>query len=96
MDSFPFGVFLGLAVSVVSAFLFLLLLRLFVNTLKVSMNVRELDILLLGVGMNLLVLRYLLVHLKHEKTAKGLISITLVIGLMFFVFLKNTNLALPF
>ena len=95
-DNMLFGAVLGLILPVPTALVFLLLLRVSVAQLHILAGVRELDLLLLGIGANLLLLRYYLVNVRLEKTAKGLISITLLIAVLFFIFLRKTDFVLPF
>jgi hypothetical protein len=95
-DRVSLGIILGLIIPVPAAFVFLILLRLVQKYLHFFNYVRDADILLLGLAINLLVMRYYIVKLRHEKTGKALLVLTVVLILLFLIFMKNMNLILPF
>lgn len=94
-DEFSLGILLGLIIPLPVAFVFILLLRLAQNYLLVFDRVRDMDMLLLGLAVNLIIMRYYLVKLKYEKTGKSLMILTVFMIIAFLIFLKNSNFALP-
>lgn len=95
-DKYSLGIILGLLIPVPFGILFAFLLRLIQNWLHVFDRVRDADMLLLGLAVNLIVMRYYLVKLKFEKTGKALLVLTVALILLFFIFLKNSNFVVPF
>ena len=94
-DKYSLGVLLGLIIPVPAAFVFTLLMRLVQNYLHVFERVRDMDMILLGLAVNLIVMRYYLVKLKFEKTGKGLLVLTVVLIILFLIFLKNSHISFP-
>ena len=95
-DKFVLGLLIGLIIPVPFALFFGAVLRLVQKSFNILGNVRDVDILLLGIGVNLLILRYYLINVRAENTAKGVLLLTVIMILSFFLFLKNTNFAVPF
>ena len=95
-DELSLGVLIGLVAPLPVAVLFAVILRLIQINIHILGNTRITDMLLLGVGTNLLIMRYYIIKLKFENTAKGLIIVSFIIILLFFIFLKNNTLTLPF
>jgi len=95
-DELSLGVLIGLVTPLPVAVLFAVILRLIQINIHILGNTRITDMLLLGVGTNLLIMRYYIIKLKFENTAKGLIIVSFIIILLFFIFLKNNTLTLPF
>ena len=94
-DEYSLGILLGLIIPVPAAFVFTILLRLAQNYLHVFDRVRDMDLLLLGLAVNLLVMRYYLVKRKFEKTGKSLMILTVVLIIAFLIFLKNSSITFP-
>ncbi len=94
-DKYSLGVLLGLVIPVPAAFIFLLLIRLFQHFLHAFTTVRDMDMLLLSLAVNLIAMRYYLVKRKFEKTGKGLMVLTVVLIIMFLIFLKNSSINFP-
>jgi hypothetical protein len=95
-DKISLGLILGVIIPVPFALLFAAILRLIQTNFHMLSRVRDADMLLLGLAINLMVMRYYLVKLKFEKTGKALLVLTVFMILMFFIFLKNSNFVLPF
>lgn len=95
-DEYSLGILLGLIIPLPAAFIFTLLLRLFQNYLHTFVNVRDMDMLLIGLAVNLIVMRYYLVKRKFEKTGKSLMILTVVLIIAFLIFLKNSSIEFPF
>ena len=95
-DELSLGVLIGLVIPLPVAVIFAVLVRLIQINFHILSNTRITDMLLLGVGANLLIMRYYIVKLKFENTAKGLMIVSFIIVLLFFLFLKNRTLTLPF
>ena len=94
-DEYSLGVLLGLIIPVPAALVFTILIRLIQNFLHVFTEVRDMDMLLLGLAVNLIVMRYYLVKRKFEKTGKALLILTVVLIILFLIFLKNSSIAFP-
>lgn len=94
-DEYSLGVLLGLIIPVPTALVFTILIRLIQNFLHVFTEVRDMDMLLLGLAVNLIVMRYYLVKRKFEKTGKALLILTVVLIILFLIFLKNSSIAFP-
>ncbi len=94
-DEYSLGILLGLIIPVPAAFIFILILRLFQYNLHAFVNVRDMDMLLLGFAVNLIVMRYYLSKRKFEKTGKGLMVLTVVLIISFLIFLKNSSFTFP-
>ena len=95
-DKIAFGLLLGLIIPMPAALIFAFLIRIIQNYLHFFTRVRDTDLLLLGVAINLIIMRYYFVKYKLENTAKGIMIITLLMVLAFFLFLKNSSLTFPF
>jgi hypothetical protein len=95
-DNFGLGVLIALIIPVPAALIFGGMLRLVQQNFHILGTMREANILLLGAAVNLLVMRYYIIKLKAEKTGKGILLLTVIMILSFFLFLKNTNFAFPF
>jgi len=94
-DEYSLGVLLGLIIPVPTALVFTILIRLSQNYLHVFTRARDMDMLLLGLAVNLIVMRYYLVKRKFEKTGKGLLILTVVLIILFLIFLKNSSITFP-
>jgi hypothetical protein len=95
-DKLSNGILLGMVLPVPAALIFAVVLRLLQKNFFLLGYTRMVDMLLLGLAVNLLAIRYYLVNLKLISTGKGIIASTFVIGLVFFLFLRNLNITLPF
>ena len=95
-DEYSLGVILGLIIPVPVAFIFLVLLRVFQNYMHTFVRVRDMDMLLLGLAVNLIVMRYYLTKRKFDKTGKGLLILTVAMIVAFLIFLKNSSISFPF
>jgi len=95
-DEYSLGVVLGLIIPVPAAFIFLVLLTVFQNYMHAFTTVRDMDMLLLGLAVNLIVMRYYLTKRKFDKTGKGLLILTVALIIAFLIFLKNSNVSFPF
>jgi hypothetical protein len=95
-DKISLGLILGLIIPIPFTLLFAVILRLIQVNFFILGTTRQTDMLLLGLAVNLIVMRYYIVKLKFEKTGKALMVLTVFLILMFFIFLKNSNFALPF
>ena len=95
-DEYSLGVVLGLIIPVPAAFIFLVLLTVFQNYMHAFTTVRDMDMLLLGLAVNLIVMRYYLTKRKFDKTGKALLVITVALIISFLIFLKNSSISFPF
>lgn len=94
-DKISLGIILGLIVPLPAGIVFILILRIFQNYLHMLSRVRDMDMLLLGLAVNLIIMRYYLVKLKFDKTGKTLMVVTVAMILLFLIFLKNSSFIFP-
>jgi len=94
-DSYLLGTILGFSIPVMATVIFVFLIRLVQNYLHMLASIRDMNILLLGFAVNLVVMRYYLINLKAEKTGKSLLAFTVVMIILFLIFLKNSNFTFP-
>ena len=95
-DKISLGLILGLIIPVPISLVFAAILRLVQVNFLILGETRLVNMLLLGVALNIILMRYYILNLKFTNTAKGLIISTLAIVLVFFLFLKNSNFTFPF
>lgn len=95
-DKISTGLLLGLIIPVPAAFVFAVILRLVQVNFLIFSEVRMINMLLLGVAINIIVMRFYILKFKLADTAKGILISTLAVVLLFFLFLKNSNFVLPF
>ncbi len=95
-DKFSLGLIIALIIPVPAALFFAVLLRMVQYNLHYLGKVRDVDILLLGIALNLVAMRFYFVKYKFEQTGRGIMILTVIMILAFFIFLKNSNFAFPF
>lgn len=95
-DKFTLGLIIGLIVPLPVAIVFAVILHILQVNFGILPWTRLNDLLLLGVGFNVIIMRYYMKGLKYINTAKGLIVVSLAIVLLFFLFLKNLDLVFSF
>jgi|AntRauTorcE11898_2_1112593.scaffolds.fasta_scaffold00905_3 hypothetical protein len=84
-DTTGLGIFLGIVLPAVLFFVIrggLHLLEMVVDQASLQFHYA----LLLSTTINLLTLRYYLVNLKYEKTGRGILAVTFVYIILYFVF----------
>ena len=90
------GLIIGLIIPIPAGLFFAVVLRMIQINFHFLVRTRLADMFLLGLAINLVVMRFYIVKYKCENTGKGLMILTVIMILMFFIFLKNSNFALPF
>jgi len=95
-NNFITGAILGLIIPVPTAVIFAVMIRLIQINFQFLTRVKVADLFLLGLAVNLLVMRYYIRKLKLENTGKGILVVTLALVAVFFIFLANSNIVLPF
>jgi hypothetical protein len=95
-DNILLGFFLAIAIPVPAALFFAAVLRLIQVNFHVLGRTRDIDILLLGLAVNLIAMRFYMVKFRLENTGKGILVLTVIMMILFFLFLKNSNFAFPF
>lgn len=95
-DSLPFGLLLGLIIPVPATLIFAGILRLVQYNFHFLSRVRDADILLLGIAVNLVVMRFFFVKFKLADTGKGIMLVSVAMVILFFLFLKNSSQTFPF
>ncbi len=95
-DKLSFGLLLGLFIPVPVALIFAVILRLIQVNFLIMGETRLVNMFLLGIAVNIVMMRYYILKVSFINTAKGILIITLALVLLFFFFLKNSNFTLPF
>jgi len=95
-DKLSLGVILGLIIPVPAGLFFAVILRLVQVNFLILGETRLINMFLLGIAINIVLIRYYILNLRFENTAKGLLIITVTSVVVFFIFLRNSNFALPF
>jgi hypothetical protein len=95
-DNITSGLLLGLLIPVPAATIFAVILRLVQVNFLLLGEVRLVNMLLLGIAINVIVMRFYILKYKLVDTAKGILISTIAIVLVFFLLLKNTNITFPF
>jgi hypothetical protein len=95
-DKLSLGLLLGILIPVPVALIFAVLVRLIQVNFLILGETRLVNMFLLGIAVNIVLMRYYILKLNFISTAKGLIIVSVILVLIFFLFLKNSNFALPF
>ncbi len=95
-DKLSLGLLLGILIPAPVALIFTALVRLIQVNFLLLGETRLINMLLLGIAVNIVLMRYYILKLNYIRTAKGLIIVSVTLVLIFFLFLKNSNIALPF
>jgi len=95
-NNFLTGAIIGLIIPVPAAFVFALLTRFIQIAFHVLTEVRMADMFLLGLAVNLIIMRHYIKKLKLENTGKGILVVTFGLIAVFFIFLANSTFMLPF
>jgi hypothetical protein len=95
-DKLSLGLLLGILIPVPVALIFAVLVRLIQVNFLILGETRLVNMFLLGIAVNIVLMRYYILKLNFISTAKGLIIVSVILVLIFFLFLKNSNIALPF
>jgi hypothetical protein len=90
------GFIIALVAPVITLLLMIPLIRLIMQVTGNNHFVDNQGILLLGIIPNILFIRYFMVKAQDEKTAKGLMVITAILVILFFMFIHNHSIELPF
>jgi hypothetical protein len=95
-DKLSLGLLLGIFIPLPVALIFAVLVRLIQVNFLLLGEIRLINMLLLGIAVNIILMRHYILKLNFISTAKGLILVSVVLVLIFFLFLKNSNIAFPF
>jgi uncharacterized BrkB/YihY/UPF0761 family membrane protein len=93
-DNFSLGFLIGIILPIPVAIVLALILRIFQKYLQLVQGVQQIDMLLLSLAANLIWMRYLFVKSKADHSGRGLLLATVAWAVVFFIFLKNSNLTL--
>lgn len=91
-DSYVVGIILAFIIPLLSAVVFLALNYLLSTQLQVFRGINDAGIILLSIGMNLIAMRFYLVKYKLDKTGRGILAVTFIMGILFFIFLHGKDL----
>lgn len=87
-DSIPFGIIIGLVLPAI-IFGILKLANLAISSIwNENFMIREHTIMLLSIFINLVPIRYYFVNLKFDKTGRGILLVTFILTIIFFVLIK--------
>jgi hypothetical protein len=95
-DKLSLGLLIGILIPVPVALIFALLVRLIQVNFLILGETRLVNMFLLGIAVNIVLMRYYILKLNFISTAKGLILVSVILVIIFFLFLKNSNIGLPF
>jgi hypothetical protein len=95
-DSLSLGLLLGTIIPVPVALLLAVIVRLVQVNFEVLGEIHLINMFLLGIAVNIIMMRYYILKLSFISTAKGLLILTLALVILFFIFLRNSNFTLPF
>ena len=87
-DNYYLGILLGILLPVVFYFLLLLMDMLVVATLDSHMLRKQEYLILLSITINLFSIKYYFVNLKYDKTGRGVLLITFVQTLVYFLLIS--------
>jgi hypothetical protein len=90
------GFIIALVAPVITLLMLIPIIRLIMQVTGNNHFVDNQGILLLGIIPNILFIRYFMVKVQDEKTAKGLTVITTILVILFFMFIHNHSFELPF
>ena len=90
-DKYSLGFILGLIIPIPASFLIIVIISLLQNYFHILENLRQMNLLLLGIAFNLIAMRYYLVNVKLYKTGQALLVTTAILVFLFFLFLRNSN-----
>jgi chromate transport protein ChrA len=93
-DNILFGFVTGLLLPLPVFLILLCILILVQHFFQIGIGIKQMDVFLLGLVANMILIRHYFVTRRYEQTGKGLIFITLICLIAFFVFLKNINLSI--
>jgi len=93
-DNIINGFIIGLFLPVVAFAAFYLLNTLIIRFFSLGHLLKDSSIILLAIAINMLALRYYLITAKFERTGMGILFLTFVFGILFFVFVHGKNLLL--
>jgi hypothetical protein len=94
-DTYFTGIILALILPILSALLILPAGRIIIASSK-SLHFFDSGLFLLCLIPNLLFMRYFMVRVKEEKTGKALLALTVLLILLFFIFVHGHPFNLPF
>ncbi len=94
-DSYLAGIIQAFVIQLVGAFLILLISRL-ANKLSGTHYLDDSKIILLSTIPNLLIMRYHIVKSHLEKTGKGVLMVTALTIVLYFIFVNRHPFTLPF
>lgn len=84
-DSFGMGTFLGIVLPLVVFGILWGIIKIIGLIAGIAELVRVDKIILLSICVNLFTLRYYLLKLKMDKTGRGILAVTFIFGLLFFI-----------
>jgi len=84
-DSFIFGLLIGLVLPVLLYVILWLGNKLFVNPETINEWRGKDSIQLISIFINLFPIRYYFVTLKYEQTGRGILFMTFILGILFYI-----------
>lgn len=90
-DSFVFGLIIGLLLPAIGFVIFYLLDMLAQPLFSRDQICKTTTIQLVSIALNLFAIRYYFVNLKFEKSGKGVLLVTFIYLILFFLFFANVN-----
>ena len=90
------GIIIALTAPIITLILLVPIFRLIMQVSGNNHFVDNQGILLLSVVPNILLIRYYIVKAQDEKTGKGLLAASMVLVVLFFIFVHNHPFEFPF
>jgi len=88
-DSFPFGALLGAVAPVVFLGILYLMNWLVEKLIVHQMYIKFNTLVLVSITLDLIVMRYYFVKLNFDRTGRGILVVTFVYMMLFFIFLAK-------
>ncbi|MDD5508626.1 MAG: hypothetical protein PHD25_09940 [Bacteroidales bacterium] len=88
-DSFPFGALLGAVAPVVFLGILYLINWLVEKLIVHQMYIKFNTLVLVSITLDLIVMRYYFVKLNFDRTGRGILFVTFVYMMLFFIFLAK-------
>lgn len=84
-DNFGFGILLGVLLPLVFLLVLYAIYKAVFLVFGINILAEESYLYLLSIAANLLAIKYYFVNLKYDKTGRGILVITFLFGLAYFV-----------
>jgi hypothetical protein len=87
-DAIWFGIFLGMILPAVFGGILYVVDLIIRSAMHIEQAIHTHDLLLLSVIINLLPIRIYFVNLKYDRTGRGILLVTFILIILFFIFIR--------